>query len=66
MRSATNCDHAHLSESMKSDARISITCNRHGIMGFCDYALGTDTYEQEQLQETMQHAILEPGLTWFQ
>ena len=55
MRIITYFDHAHLSETMKSDAKISITCNRHGIMGFCDYVLGADAYGQEQSQETMQH-----------
>ena len=34
----TNSNHAHLSESTKNDARISITCM--GFWAFCDYALG--------------------------
>ena len=53
---------------MKSYARIYITCNHDGIMGFCDYALGADTHGQEQLQETMQdvEALLGPVRAWFQ
>ena len=42
MRFITNCDHAHLSESMKNDATISITCMR--LWAFCDYALGAETH----------------------
>ena len=45
----------------------------HGIIGFCDYALGMDTHQcttcgQEQLQETMNdvYALLGPARTWFQ
>ena len=41
----TNCDHVHLSESMKNDARISITCM--GLWAFCDYALGADTHNAQ-------------------
>ena len=50
MRFVTNCDHAHLSESMENDAT-----SRAWDYG---YASGADTHNaQEQLQETMRHHV---------
>ena len=61
MHFVSNCDHAHLSESMKNDV---MSCAWD-----YNYALGADTRNaQEQLQETMQHlqalprALLRPAI----